>query len=370
MSVPLARRNLWHEKGKLILQVTGIAATLALIALLLGLRQGMFASLTAYIDNAGADLIISQFGVEGFFKSRSVLSALLHAQIESRDGIAELRHIFVADVIFSHQSAKTPILLIGYNLDSTIGAPWHISEGRAVQSDDEILLDIWLAWRSQIGLGDTVSVLGQEFTVVGLTRETSSWMSPYVFVSQQAAETILQQPYKASFFLLALEDTASADQVAQDIEAEFEGISVLTPNDMAAADRRVLATVLDVPVNVMLLISTAIGIAVMGIITYSSVRAKLPEYSVLKAIGASNAWLAWLVSRETLYRTGLSFIIGTILAYLVAELIMWTMPQFTIIIQPEMILLVAIIAMFMSIMTALMPVRQIAQIDPAKVFNQ
>lgn len=67
MGIPLALRNLIHDRDKLILQVVGIAAALALIVLLLGLRQGMFVSLTAYIDNTGADLIISQLGVEGFF---------------------------------------------------------------------------------------------------------------------------------------------------------------------------------------------------------------------------------------------------------------------------------------------------------------
>jgi hypothetical protein len=49
MSVPLARRNLWHEKNKFVLYVLGIAAALALILLLFGLRQGMYTTLTAYV---------------------------------------------------------------------------------------------------------------------------------------------------------------------------------------------------------------------------------------------------------------------------------------------------------------------------------
>lgn len=369
MTVPLARRNLNYERGKLLFQMLGIAATLALIALLLGLREGMFASLTAYIDNSGADLVISQLGVKGFFSSESALEATLHDQLENQNGIADVRHILVADVIFTHESAKTPVLLIGYNPQAEIGIPWHISDGRAVQRDNEILLDIWLAWRSDIHLGDTVSLMGSDFTVVGLTRETSSWMSPYIFVSQHAAENILQKPNTASFFLLNLEPRANANQVATDIEADFSGISVLTVDDMAAADRRVMATVLDTPINVMLLISAAISIAVMGIITYSSIQSRKREYSVLKAIGAGNRWLAWLVVKETLYRTVLSFVFGTVLAYTVGTLIMQVMPQFTVIIQLKMVVIVALIALFVSILAALIPVRQMAKIDPATVFN-
>ena len=53
-----------------------------------------------------------------------------------------------------------------------------------------------------------LEVLGREFTVVGLTRETSSWMSPYIFIKQEIAEKLLQTPGSASFYLLQLPEDA------------------------------------------------------------------------------------------------------------------------------------------------------------------
>jgi len=66
MSVPLARRNLLHEKGKLVLSVFGVAAALTLIVILMGFRDGLYATLTAYVDNIGADLaVVGASGLRG-----------------------------------------------------------------------------------------------------------------------------------------------------------------------------------------------------------------------------------------------------------------------------------------------------------------
>jgi len=369
MGVPLAWHNLWHEKSKLALHVVGITATLALIALLVGLRAGMYATLTAYVDNAGADLIVSQLGVEGLFSSNSAIPAALHDDLAASEDVLEVGHVLVADIIFTHGKTKTPVLLVGYNPETGIGGPWHIGAGRAVQNDNEITLDMWLAWRSDIAIGDEVAILGQPFTVVGLTRETASWMSPYLFISQQAAEEVMQLPGTASFYLLRVTDGADLTATAASIETRFDGVSVLTPESMAAADRKVLATVLDAPINVMLFISAVIAVSVMGIITYSNILSRIEEYSVLKAIGAGSGWLQGLVARETLYRTGFGFALGTGLSYLVADLIMRQWPQFTVIIQPETIAAVGVAALLMTLVAGLWPVRRIIGLDPASVFK-
>ena len=369
MGVPLVRRNLLHERGKLALHISGIGAALTLIALLVGFRSGMYASLTAYIDHIGADLVVSQFGSKGLFDADSVLPASLHTSISEAANAAKTAHILVGSTIFTGAGVKTPVLIIGYDPQTGFGGPWNIGTGRAVQHDDEILLDTWLAWRSGVGISDHVSLLGQAFIIVGLTRETSSWMSPYVFISQAAAEKVFQNLGDASFFLLRLPDGADAGAARQVIEAQISGVSVRTPAEMAAADQKYLAAVLDRPITVMILISVIIAVAVMGLITYTSVLTQLPEYSVLKALGASNSRLHELAERESLYRAALGFLLGIGLSYLTADLIMRVWPQFTIVIRPETIFAMGAAGLVMTFVAALAPVRQIAALDPATVFK-
>jgi len=370
MTVPIARRNLMHEKGRLALSVAGIAAALALILLLLGFRSGIYATLTAFVDNLGADLIVAQSGVQGMFASDSAVPRDLHDEAVAAAGAREAGHIVVADIIFTAGETKTPVLLVGYEPDTPFGAPWNLGAGRAVTADDEILLDTWLAQRADIAVGDRIEVLGRTFQVVGLTRETTSWMSPYIFVSLEAATTALHLNNVVSYHLLRLPAMADPDQAIATIEATLSGVDALTPEEVAAADRRVLATVMDTPLNVMIVIGAVIGVAVIGLTAYTAIVDGRREYGVLKAVGASGRHLTWLVLRETAYRALFGFLLGVGLANLFAALIMAVWPQFTIVIHPGTVVRAGALALLMTAVAAWLPVRRLHGIDPALVFKE
>jgi len=370
VTVPLARRNLLHEKGRLLLSVAGIASALALILLLLGFREGLYVTLTAFVDNVGADLIVAQSGVQGMFASDSAVPLSLHDDAVAAAGAEEAGHIVVADIIFTAGETKTPVLLVGYEPDTPFGAPWEISAGRAVAGDDEILLDTWLAQRAGIAVGDEIDVLGRPFDVVGLTRETASWMSPYIFVSLDAATAALGLNNVVSYHLLRLPPEAGVEEALDAVEEAVAGVDALTPHDMAAADRRVLATVMDTPLKVMLFIGVVIGAAVMGLTAYTAVVDRRREYGALKAVGASGRCLTWLIMRETTYRSVLGFLLGVGLATLLAELIMAIWPQFTIVIRPKTVVQAGGLALLMTLAAAWIPVRRLQDVDPVLVFKE
>lgn len=370
MTVPLARRNLLHEKGKLLLSAAGIGASLALILLLLGFRAGLYATLTAFVDHLGADLVIAQSGVQGMFASDSAVPLRLHDEVAATAGATEAGHIIVADIIFTAAETKTPVLLVGYQPGTPFGSPWNIGAGRALQSDDEILLDTWLAQRAGIALDDQIDVLGHTFRVVGLTHETASWMSPYIFVSLNAATSALGLSNVVSYHLLKLAQDGDVDSVIDAVEAQFAGIEALTPDDVATADRRVLATVMDTPLQVMIFIGAVIGVAVMGLTAYTAVADRRREYGVLKAVGASGRRLTWLVLSETAYRAALGFFLGVGLAYLFAALIMAIWPQFNIVIRLETILQTGGLSLAMTLAAAWLPIRRLQGIDPLFVFKE
>ena len=370
MTVPIARRNLMHEKGRLLLSVAGIGASLALVLLLLGFRAGLYATLTAFVDNLGADLIVAQSGVQGMFASDSAVPLTLHDDAVAAAGAREAGHIVVADIIFTAAETKTPVLLVGYEPDTPFGAPWDIGAGREIAADDEILLDTWLAQRADIEVGDRIEVLGRNFHVVGLTRETTSWMSPYIFVSLEAATNALHLNNVVSYHLLRLSTTGDLDQAIAAIETSLSGVDALTPEQVAAADRRVLATVMDTPLNVMIFIGAVIGVAVMGLTAYTAVVDGRREYGVLKAVGATGRHLTWLVLRETAYRAVFGFLLGVGLAYLFAALIMTVWPQFTIVIRPATVVQAGPLALLMTVVASWLPVRRLHGIDPTLVFKE
>lgn len=369
MNLFYTHRNLFHKKSKLALSVAGIATSIALILLLMGFRAGLYATLTAFVDNIGADLIVAQSGVQGMFSSNSALPLNLHEAAVRRSGAQEAGHILMADIIFDRGETKTPVLLVGYVPETPFGSPWSLDVGRNVRSDDEIALDAWLAQRADITIGDTVMVLGRDFTVVGLTRGTSSWMSPYIFITLDAAEKALGLNGIVSYHLLRLPEDTDLQKTARDLEDALPGIRAMTPNEVAQADRRVLANVMDSPLNVMLVIGVIIGVAVMGLTAYTAVTDRMREYGVLKAVGASRRRLALLVTLETLYRGVLGYLLGIGLGYLTAAVIMARWPQFNVLIEPNTVLQAGALALGMSLLAAMIPIQRLNQIDPVLVFK-
>jgi hypothetical protein len=127
------------------------------------------------------------------------------------------------------------------------------------------VLDTWLARRAGLGVGDPVDVLGRTFQVAGLSRGTSSWLGAYLFVTRSAAEDLLRLPDTASFYLLRLPDGADTVAVARAIEEQVSGVETMTPAERAETSGKTLGSVLNTPINLMLVIGIVTGVAVMGL---------------------------------------------------------------------------------------------------------
>lgn len=369
MSVPVARRNTLHQKGKLVMSVLSMIAAISLIMLLVGLRAGMYATITAFVDHLGADLVVAQSGVKGIFSSDSSVAADIHAELEQEVGAVEGGHILVADIIFSEGDAKTPVILVGYDQGSAYGSPWLVGEGRYIEAPGEIMLDTWLASRSEIQVGDRISLLGEEFNVVGLTLETSSWMSPYIFLSLADAEQVLGVSGVVSYHLFTLPDRSAAASAVQSINLKFDNLEALTPEEVSLADRRVVAAIMDLPIIILLVIAVVIGAAVMGLTAYTSVSDRLREYGVLKAVGASQLKLVQIVVQETLYQAALAFLLAVGVSFAAAWLIMNIYPQFNVLIEPKVILQTGVLTILMAVVSAIFPLAKLKRIDPILVFK-
>lgn len=74
----LAFRNLYVQKFRLALSVSGVALAIMLIILLNGLLAGIYIQVTAYLDNTPADLVVAlQANLLG-------ATSLLPANVEQR----------------------------------------------------------------------------------------------------------------------------------------------------------------------------------------------------------------------------------------------------------------------------------------------
>src|ERR1041384_5542189 len=86
--IPVARRLLLRNRGGLIVTVSGIAATVALVLFLFAVHDGAKDGSTRYVRTADVDIWVSQKKADNILKSSSFLRASSADEIAEIDGVA------------------------------------------------------------------------------------------------------------------------------------------------------------------------------------------------------------------------------------------------------------------------------------------
>lgn len=363
----IAWRNLFKDKTRFGLSVGGVALAVMLILLLNGFLVGMNAQIAAYLDNEPGSLVVAQDGVENLLGISSRLPAEVIGSVKAR-GASRVIPILSQFVIVDLHDKKQPAYLVGY--DPQIGGgPWHISAGRDPHNDKEIVFDTILAQRHAITLGDQVKILERDFTVVGLSEGTNSWMTSFLFVRKSAMESLLRALDATSFLLVTPSERISTDELLARLK-DVSGITVSTKETIIANDLNLFGKVFAAPIQLMAAIAFLVGALVVGLVIYTATVERQREYGVLKAIGARNGMLYRVVAIQALIAAGVGSALGVALAYGAAQLIMNLRPQFLIIYEPIAIARSLGAGVAMALIAALFPARVVAGLAPAEVFRK
>lgn len=364
----LAFRNLFQHKFRLLLSVGGVALAIMLIVLLNGFLSGIYVQVTAYLDNTPADLVIAQDGVTNLLSATSILPPEAETLARGVGGIAGITPIISQFVILDIHDKKVVAYLVGYEPEIG-GGPWEMMAGRPPQDDDEIVLDWVMAEEHGFALGDTIELLNEEFTVVGLSDGTNSWMASFIFIEKEAAERLLMIPDGASFVLLTLKPGVDSQAVQDRLERRLRDLEIVPVRVMKQNDLDLLVEIFAIPLRLMVSIAFAVGTAILGMVIYTATVERQREYGVLKAVGTENRRLYWLVTVQGLTIALAGVLAGIGLAWLASDRIMAAIPKFLIVLQPQSILTTSFTGLLMGLLAAILPARQVARLDPAQVFR-
>lgn len=365
----LALQNLWHRKLQLSLSVSGVGLAIMLIILLNGFLAGIYRQVTAYLDHMAADFVVTEEGVTNLLGARSLLPSGIESRARGVAGVAEVMPIISQFVILDIHGKKVVGYLVGYD-EERGGGPWQLAAGRLPADDDEVVLDSVMAQSHGFAVGDTIEILDRDFTVVGLSDGTNSWMASFLFVDKRAAERLLLSPNAISFLLLKLEPGADRDAVEARLRRRLRNAEALPAATMKQNDINLLVRVFAGPLYLMVGIAFAVGTAILGMIVFTATSERMREFGVLKAVGARNRHLYWLVIQQGIAIALLGTLLGSGLAWLAAQMIMNLAPKFLIVVEPKSLLTTATTGVLMGVLAALVPAQRVAKLDPATVFKK
>jgi putative ABC transport system permease protein len=366
--VPVARRQLASEPAKLAVTMVAVAAAVALVLLLSGLRTGIGEQVTLYIDQQ-PPVLVGQAGARNFLAQTSVLPQALGGRLERVPGVAAATPISQQFAMFTLHNRRVLAILIGYD-PGKAGGPWNLASGRPPRAARELVVDRVLASEHGLRVGSIVDYRAARLRVVGLSSGTSGFMTPLAFTTRQTANAVRSQPGTANFFLVRPDPGVKPEALAARIERDVAGISALTRTEVASNDRGLFATVFSKILLPMVAIAFVVAILVIGLAVYSSTAERSREYATLKALGLRRSTLFRLVGIQAAALAFAGSALGTLLGFTAARGVSALAPKYLIAIGSGTVAVVAASALAMAILAALVPARLVARIDPATAFRR
>src|SRR3990172_2436662 len=306
----LARRNLARNRVRLLVSVGGVALALSLTLALDAIYAGVANQLTAYIDRAGADVWVSQAGVRNLHMVASWLP----------DSVTE--------------------------------------EVRAV------------ARKAGVGLGDPVTILGGEARIVGLSEGTASLVNSVAFVSFEDFRSMRGDASVVSYVLVRIASDASPQGIAAEIERRVAGVTAQSSTAFSVEERRLVTDMSADVIAIMNVVGFVVGLAVVALTVYVATLARRREFGALKALGARSRFLYGVVLVQASLSVALAFLVGLAFTGLLALVVPMTGVDLELAIGAASLVKVGLFAAVIAGLAAILPIRQIAGLDPAVVFRR
>ena len=362
-------RTLLLARGRLVLSVGGVALALALMLSLDAIVSGTEARITSYIDNSQADIWISQSGVRTMHMSASSLPGSDVQRVLAVPGVTSATPILYVSTMVVIGRERVGAYVIGLPSDADAGLLGDV-DGTAIPTGGGAVVDRGVATTAGAGLSSPVTILGAPFTITGLSGGTANLVSSVIVIPFADFARLRGGDPTVSYILVRADPGIAKDQLAAAIEQQVPGVTVQTRQEFASQERRLVRDMSSDLVSIMNLIGFMVGLAVMALTTYIAVLARRREFGVLKAVGARNSQLYRAVLVQALLSIGLGLLFGILFTFAAAEFASRLGTNLTLLVTWRSVLRVATIGLVIVGLAALLPIRQLALLDPAMVFRK
>jgi putative ABC transport system permease protein len=369
-SLLLARRNLGQNRVRLIASIGGVALALSLVLALDAIFAGVSNQLTAYIDRAGADVWVSQAGVRNLHMVASFVPASVTEEVRAVDGVAAVTPILESTDSIAAGEERAVVYVVGLPAGATMGGPWEVVEGSAEVHPGEVVVDRGFARRADVGIGDSVTVLGGEARIVGLSEGTASLVNAVAFVSIEDFRAARGGASIVSFVLVRTAQGASPDEVTKVIEREVTGVTAQSRAAFADQERRLVMDMTADVISIMNAVGFIVGLMVVALTVYVATLSRRREFGALKAIGAPNRFLYRVVLAQAVLSVLIGFAVGVAFTGVLGFVVPRTGLDLALSITVASLVKVGVAAAVIAAAAAVLPIREITGLDPAVVFRR
>jgi putative ABC transport system permease protein len=367
MSVPVARRNLFAEKGRFAISVAGVAFAVLLILIVLALYRGFSRSGQTFKELPGQLWVVQQ-GTTDPFHSLSLVSRSELSEAQRTDGVLAVVPVLSRTMEFTVDGKTESARLVALDVSPSLSLP-EDTRRRFLPPEGAIVIDGILSKKTGLSANEEAEFNGTRLVVGHVEPASAEAFTPFIFLNSTDAERIFGRDDLVSYGMVVLRPEAVPTDVARSIEATNPNLHVFTSAQFAASIRKEIDESFLPIITVLLVIGFVVGAAVVGLTIYTATIERSREFGVMKAVGGSAGFLYRIVLSQSTMLTVAGFLVGLVAAWSVAQLVRDIVPDFVTVFRPQDIIAVLGGTALMALVASFVPVRRINSIDPAVVFR-
>jgi putative ABC transport system permease protein len=400
MKTPLAFYNLWHQRAKTLVSISGVAFALLLVFMQLGFMGAVSDTATNVLKSVRFDAMI---------RSRDYLHLYEPNQFErkwlsvaaSTPGVQDVQPLWITIHNWrklptqkqldtgSFDTQYLPIAMMAFNPQQTVfELPDVLEQQTAVESGQSILVD--RATQRDYGplngrefsppdIGRSVEIGGKEFVIDGLFRlGTGLAANGAAITSVRGFSRIVpwNTSQQVSLGLVTFSDTVEREQVLSALDERMRtnagrarAVDVLSREE--ALNRETNHWLWHTPIGLIfqlgVVLSMLVGAAIVYMVLSTDVTNRLSEYATLLAMGYSRIFLASIVMTQAV----LLSILGFSVAWGVAE-VLYRVTSYVsgipVAMNSQRVVLVSLLGLVMCCFSGLLALRKLWKAEPASLF--
>ncbi len=302
--------NIRQRPLRSAISVLGVALGVTLVMLFTGLAHGMSDDLQKRTSNVSAEIIFTRPGSIQLTSSSANLNTKYVELLRKVEGV----------------ESATPIIRYFYpsgtfGVDQVEGVEWdsfakmnniRIIEGHAPNGPDEIVIDETKAKRNH-PVGSTLKIFGERlYRVAGIYAPESGARIKLTLASLQDT---LEAPDKCTFIYVKVKNPADQLAVARRIDQQFPGNKIQLTREVFASIENSIPG-LGIFLRVLVGLAAVVSALVVMLAMHTTITERTREIGILKAMGASRAYIISEIEREALLISFLGLLVGFALAAL------------------------------------------------------
>lgn len=372
--VPIARRNLFHDRVRFAITLVGISFSVVLILVQVGIYLGMMYNTSSIIEHTDADIWITSRNNRNFDFSMPFPE---HRENRAREvpGVAWTKKLILVWSLMKLQGGGSEnVEMVGFDPESGIGGPWQMVAGkvRDVKFHRGVIVDESSAAKlGKLRIGDYREVIDKKVRIVGICRGARRiTTAPVLFTAYRTAQALNPWIAHQTVFVLVkagpgVDVRALRDRLARRMNLE----DVYTRDQFISATRHywTFSTGMGIAFGFTILMGIIVGAVIVSQTIYGATIEHLREFGTLKALGAANRMVYGIILQQAMLSGLLGYLIGFAINFAVVRGYSSTGQ---LIIQPwQLFAADFLITEFTCIAASLISVRRAMRVDPMEVFR-